>query len=746
MLSAGRILSLLAASLDDKLPEPVSMNIKTARLKELQMLIENMPLELLGNVDMYQPLGYVLNVLLKTIDGSFALEYRKIAAASVRSLLGRHPNDEFPEFVMPGTCTALLKFLCSWEKEPIEVVKMAVDCMSSMLRRAHRRAERDGKLSILLTRLAGLCYSIRSTPLAVKYTEMLIEMLLLAEHLKDETVLLPVIRGLALMGQPKMVAKSWKPKTLPLAVTVLDTTMEFVAEANPKVITVRHLEEIHGLCEFVPPHLWPTATVATCKPVIMHLAQQAKLPTYLNSLDQWGWESDIDRTSMKLVELFRDVNMINFEFEGRPEAHELLVFGKANKESIDAVDKLIGWFDEYSDREVADTNADNVLKEENLWHLAWCSAANCILWGDKSCESLIRPLLRLKTALNVPVQEAANVTGTKLAVLFGFDSFHELLQDRGEVLLNNISADLRYPTLFPHTPLVLAELIRSVDYSLHATVLLDIVRELEDRAWQYQRYSGYSLSLLSALKTTLSVFRNSETPVPKDPKIEEEEPLNLPMTIEEELTDAALKVAIHFVTSDEERIRLEALEVLHGACRVFTKERSSVFLPVVHSTWRPLVARLTDPSLIVARYALQIIGSQAAIAGSFMADRVQKELLPNIGAVFSRESATTGRVSSVFVVVDLLRSLGRISPLTIREAANMLLAPGSGINPTDVVRMIKCLAEIDADQIWYVLHVQHGTMSTLIHPSNLFPAIILPKRQTVGDPLLVSKCVIACSY
>lgn len=99
---------------------------------------------------------------------------------------------------------------------------------------------------------------------------------------------------------------------------------------------------------------------------------------------------------------------------------------------------------------------------------------------------------------------------------------------------------------------------------------------------------------------------------------------------------------------------------------------------------------------------------QAKVAGGFMRDRVEKELIPLLGQLLSRESnGLEKNRSSIPWVVELINHIGRASNGTIRGTIHSIISLcGHGLTKSDVVRLIENLNLVDPDQVWYVLVAQ----------------------------------------
>lgn len=745
---AGRILGLLAASLDGKLEEQLPPEEWNKRLEELYLFISQMPVDILGPTDQFPVLAFIVNVLLRILDSKRPSTQRQVAIQCLSALVNRHPSDEFVKTILPGTLSQLLNFMSSWEREPMAIIKTVLNCIYIMLTRAFERAEKEGKLSSILGRLAKYCGSMKAGPLASEYGEFLISILQLCKSIKDENILLPIVRGLASLNTYE--GDRFGPWEMQLFDSALHNSIAFLYDQPIEKMNMRQVDELAGLVRILPSSLWPTDTLQVIKKTFDHATRQIKVPSYLANLDTFGFDSELGQTVSSILVHLREINAANTFMMPNdlfPTASELLCLGKLLRSTDETIGLLVEWFDSFTGRIITSTEIMEIGREEDIWYLCWCSAVYNIVDIDCGIEFLLRPLLIIRSSLCIPLKDAAQIVGDKMARAHGqVESINDLLTKYGLVLFGQVAADLRYPLLYPRAPLVLGELLRSLDWvELHATELVDLFKELEERAHEYQTFAAFTYSLLQALECCIQVISGKSTPPPKDPKLttdeEEEEPANAIKTIEEELTISAVNVATHFITSDEERVRLMAMQVIRISTGVF-HDRSEVFLPIAAHTWKPLLARVEDPSLNVARAALCTIKEQAMIAGSFLADRVQRELLPLVGKVFTRESSCLDRISSVSTIVALLRGVGRVLPMTIRQTTTMLLSGLTGLSHQEIASLLRCLVEIDADQVWYVLHVQYSSEHLLTHPSGLFATIDCTSyKSPIKDTALIQKLI-----
>jgi hypothetical protein len=716
----GRILGLLAASIEGRLSS-ISEVERQHRLTELCFLLKKAPLETLSSTDSFPAVSYVLNVILSVISGPNRPELRIEAADALQIVLKRHPSNDFLSTVLPGVCTAILKFLSSWEKEPAKVVIKTLKCLSVLLERTLQRVAQEGKLETVLNRISALAVSMsRSVKVAKVYLELLMTLI---ENLPSEDKGLPLGRAIALIVSVVDIEKN--PTLLRVATMTLDNSMEQLSETSPENVTELQVQVVAGLCSILPIDLWPENVTTECVAMALYAAEKSKLmlsnTVWMNMpISEWCWQADdFRRGIVRILRLFGRSNLEIVFNDDLFDGAKLLCWGQVlcgleSPTAIEsAIDTLVVLFEDFASRSI-EKEWEGLQNEELYWHLCWCSAVSALVSisvSGSSLEYFVWPLLSLCSAHNIQLQDAAKSILDSITKKTGFPRVDDLVKDQLPMLLGRLASDLRYPLLYPRAPLVLAEIVPLVE---NTAMIVDTLRELEARAAEYQTFPAYSLLLLRAMERCALVSTLTFTLKPNDPKDkgeggeEGEGALNEPMTVEEELSAMILQTAIHFVTCNEERVRLAALGVLLAATKVFKQERSSVFLPLAHHTWKPLLARLGDPCLEVARLALKTISIQAGIAGQFLRDRIQKELWPVVGGLLSREGATVSRDTSISIILELLGRMGKASSEVIRSTTHVLISLcGEGILTIGVtLRMLRELATVDADQVWFVLAVQ----------------------------------------
>ena len=751
-----RMLGCMVASIEGKLPEKMDDQMKLLRLREVAGFLDKAPWDLLSRDENYPTLGYIASFLLTTISQPGRNELRQEASKGLVTILRKHQNDGFTEKVAPGICSALFKFLTAWEREPLELVRNALECIQITLKRAWEYVSAAGKLEIVLDRIAMLGSAFRrSSELRPDFVRLVAALLTLGKA--KTTVALQeghigrLVRALASVlagvSQAQQVALTGDIDSCvygDVALRMLEDNVEFLmhdCSSYKENAIEQKLEETAGLCSLLPSVLWPTdlavkvLTIASRYFSTLTVASRQGCLTEAPSIIDLVWNTGTGQAVDHLLKatttcvlpaiLYLDCGFV---------VHHLLfslssVVAGVTDMSDEAAASIIDYLVEHFENPTDDPEANSRLEEgEFLLSFSWCCAVYALTIAAKESslindsflfDYLLRPLLCHRASSKMQIKVfAMEILEELVRSLYPMESVKSLLLGRMAVLLAQIASDLRYPALYPQAPLVFSQLVTviledrafSASY-IDARSLVDIVKEMDDRAAELQIHPGYCLLLFNALDKSAMLARQGVTVLPTDPKLvsddepENNEPLNRPLTLEEELAEAIIRLAVHFITHDEERLRLAALYALSSAVSVFRPGKAAEPLyPLVHLTWRPLLARLSDGSLHVARQALQVISVQARLAGEFMRDRMQREMLPMIGGLLSREGETVGARTSIQVIVEMIGGMGQAGQQTVRGAVQSILEVcGRGVGVKEAVQMLLQVAQVDSDQVWYAL-------------------------------------------
>lgn len=806
-----RILSLMAASIEGKLPPTAGDEaVRIAHIQELLPFVGSMPSDLLCRPATFPALSYLFSALVNVLVGSASPRLRIEAGRALCGILHRHPSDEFVAKVMPGLCTLLLKFLPAWEKEPVEAVSAALNCLGCILRRGYRVAQQQAKLGIILDRLHRLASGLAQGPAVViaeyrRVLENLLNQLVLEEegsfykgHCKTILAGLAMLAAHSTTSTEASVMKKGRGgeranrEIDSLILQLLHDGLEALIETELVYISCTQLNVLSGLFQMTEGDFAFWGNDQRITTVLLDIATRllprnrllASLREPSTVIDgRWAWRGEpaiVDSVG-RLVGATNKLLIPQINRQLDPSAESLLILARcldAGHSSTglamaDMVDFLVEAVETFCCRDLSPAELDKMEIEQEFWLAAWCACVDSLLRGADITgaaaavlDYLCRPLLMISGSVRVtPTSNCAQHLLTLLAEQrlqgkTGDDddddtwigqqpSLTRYLWRQAPALLSSIAADLRYPTIYPRAPLALSQLLGTLrpGTKVPVTSVLDLVREVGDRAAQLQHCPGYALLLLQAMQECAELARGHFTPPSENRQDEEEEAtaLERAKSLEEELASSVAGIAINFLTDDQVAVRLAALRVLDRAVAVFVEsptDAKGTFLPLAHQMWGPLLGRLrTDPSLEVARHALALINGQCQIAGDFLADRIQRELLPLLGGMLAREAGLVQSQSTIVpAVVSIIQRMGRASSRTIRGALTALLGLcGTSVGLEETVRSIEALACVDSDHVWFVLAVQWGGCGASDDPQALPRTLTHPSRADYYPPIDTAK-------
>ena len=741
-----RIMAMMVASIEGNLimqpqRQTVSDTDKLAILNELKILLESIDMACFDSEKVYPLLGYVVNTLLRlaTTTTCIPSNGRIIAWQLLHTLFRRHPHDNFIDTIVPGVLTILLKNLPGWEKEPKALVKEHLATILVILRRGSKRIRDDGKVDIVIGKLVELARGIGCCPeLSDCYVNVLLD------GLWELNTSYQINRGLALIAsQDDLHVQMIRAKSSNEAIRMFINRIDFILEEFdyvPQKVQLSsfedYLEELLGLLRIVPSELWPP-----CTSLIDILTATVSCPkeTKIIAIDSYGFEHSLGRVAKSILyHLGSQGYSLSLSLDTFPSRIWLMLIGpwasglSSIKRRLEVLDYLIDSFDQCCSLDPNPSgNMCIAAEEQDNWLLSWCCALFGCLSNVSFNEQFLyaqRPLLALMGSPLFLVKDAAEQILDQLSCSAGLDSISQLLQSRFDILFDQIATDLRFPTLFPTAPRQLAQLLTiSCNTPLsNPGILISIIRDLEDKAAEFQTYPAYITSLLYCFQVIIERVGHGRTSLcdTKVGKEEESDTLEPSLTLEQELMAAIIKTTIHFVTDEQDRVRLQSTKILCAAVDLFNdghQESVDAFLPLAHLTWGPLLARLNDVNFNVAKAALTTIAKQTLVAGDFLGSRVRKELFPLVGQLLARESLQSERSHCVGLLVDILWRIGASassnnSKLVMNMATSIIQMCDRSINVDTTVDLLLALSKIDGDQLWYVLVVQFSELCRLENP------------------------------
>lgn len=439
-----------------------------------------------------------------------------------------------------------------------------------------------------------------------------------------------------------------------------------------------------------------------------------------------------------------------------------------NKDII--LDVLICSFDEFVTRDLPTTTIDDYNKvelcqietEDEAWFMAWCHLAAALFndirqnnipysYDDDNMLAYLQlPLLSLQWEASFSVKDAA--------ILLQKHLFESSPLEYHQLLLNRIINMLRYPVLYPRAPLMLASLLRETSSQGNNTsqlspILIQLIEVASSSQSMAQFQPAYLFILLSAIRDVLQAASSTFTILPpsrenfvreqqdnddfeRDKCVREMVPsedapnATIPrLTLEEEFAHNSIKLAINFITEEQERLAMMALEVISAGINVFSHSSSLVsfergddaFLPMAHQLWQPLLQRIIlDPRRAISFKAFTIITEQCTGirgVGTFLCDRLQKELFPRIDILFNHFDVNVTEVVETFIQLITAIFTDRLNehqPISssrgkiIRQSVHLIieLVLEGSLEEAMGKRLLVSLANIDADWVWYTLIVE----------------------------------------
>ena len=597
-MDVPRIMALIIASMEG---DKVELNdtakgdaAKIQRLAELQSMIEHVPVEILGRSSSFPALGFVVSSLLKMITGSGPPSLRIRSAEALFTLLRRNPSKEFIETVVPALMTGLLRLAAGWEREPASLILTLLACMELLLVRGGARIKKDGKFDVVISRISRLACTMRqNNSVGETFLKVILK---IKKDIPDlsasqaDDLLQAIAMIIAHRADLAATAITSLNRDMSLFLERLNALLERAQMIEPSKFAESSLEgileEILGWLHLIPTYLWPSLDpIVSLIKLVIQTALQSQMakraPSF--SLDDFGsFDKRVYSISKSLLKLLGargyripwaeelnsvDVILLAFWVSDSPE----------EEDSIEIIDYALDIFDRFTGRQI-ETDPDVVrlsllAEREEIWYLSWCYLISQIPTDliKASLDYLLKPLLFLLGSPVFMVREAASTVIIRLASTFGGNgATSALLSSRAELLFDLICSDLRFPLLFPNAPRQLVMLLESCpDAIFNVAHLTPVIRDLEERAADFQTSSAYILVLLQCFNQIIKTISGHTTMPPTRTSVEEAEAADPKLSVEQELGGAMIKTTVHFVTDEDSRIRLESLRVLYSAVTIF---------------------------------------------------------------------------------------------------------------------------------------------------------------------------------
>lgn len=264
---------------------------------------------------------------------------------------------------------------------------------------------------------------------------------------------------------------------------------------------------------------------------------------------------------------------------------------------------------------------------------------------------LLYPLTEKLGSTDTRVEQTALSTLERITRVTGYQNVGALLRENLDYLVDTLTIRLQRLELYPWAPYVLNGLLKHV--GMTTSLIEDAVwavvsrMELEVDGIHTIQFLVIIATILEGLKSRLPISRliHDEIVSPMDRFIREldyfqqlDEPMEEENEEEEEdpntkshldMITTMLNACAYVSNSPEFRIRSEALRVIQIGIETLAKDQKHL-LPIVARLWPTIVKRLKDPDKAVVIAALSVIERMAQYCGSFIEDRVERNVWPLI--------------------------------------------------------------------------------------------------------------------
>lgn len=729
-----RYIAVLVGRVVDKSEKKVSDAEKVNVIRDASSMIEYLPDGNFSDEKAFPILGFLISCSLSAIDGNEAPEIRITASMLLLKLVKRAAtNILFIESIAPNSISRLLKLFILWEKEPKQLLLNALDGLGLLLIGGVGRIIKDKKMDIIVGNLCRIGIKLRKDgQLASTFEKVIFDCIIMdsfADCYDNLQPLLSTWTSIIAFSSSKQVNK--RLQAHPTLVRIALERLNHLVYDLPYPINLKEphrteslLEEIYGLVFATSPHLWPDLTMMenyldTIIDLLLKKMVTREDLSLLRMEDFDGLGDNLGRTIRQLCSILGPSHLLK---ETLPlSASQLLSLSYRIQENdiISLLEISLEAFDNFIGRDLS-TSSDIYYSslEEVAWYMCWAYLIKTLIQKELNqnyVPFMLKSLLFLKGSPSFPVREAAEHVLSTLASSLNFKHLDKVTSSFGDMLLDLIARDMRFPLLFPSAPRQLSYLLKVVaPPTFKAANFLSILRDIEDLISSFQNNSAYMQTLLDLFLVILEVVQGKETPVPrrKEEKKETVEPI---LSAEQTLATIMIHCAIHFLTDDNLTVRLTALKVLESAIGPFTvgstKNANDALFPLIHQTWQPLLARLHDHHFDVVMSALRVVEYQTQMAGDFMRDRVQKQLLGSSLSNLMRRNdipchKTLPIILSTFKNVSRRYGDGRL----VREMARMIVQQvvAGTIAIDQAHNLLLSLIEIDGDQLFYFLVGQIG--------------------------------------
>ncbi|XP_053429653.1 TELO2-interacting protein 1 homolog isoform X1 [Nycticebus coucang] len=320
--------------------------------------------------------------------------------------------------------------------------------------------------------------------------------------------------------------------------------------------------------------------------------------------------------------------------------------------------------------------------------------------------SALYPVLEKAGDQTLLISQVATNTMVAICHACGYDSLKHLINQNSDYLVNGISLNLRHLALHPHTPKVLAVMLRNSDASLLplvADVVQDVLatldqfhdkraasfvgvlqallaalaqwfphpddlRQLQEQSLEEERsQSPVTLEntttaedieqfLLNYIKEkdvadgNISDFDNEEEEQSVPPEVDENDTrpdMEPPLPVHIQIATEVMERCIHLMSDKSLQIRLKVLDVL-DLCVVVLQSHKNQLLPLAHRVWPSLVHRLTQDTPLAVLRAFKVLRTLAGKCGDFLRRRFCKDVLPKLAGSLVTQAPISARAGPVY--------------------------------------------------------------------------------------------------
>lgn len=736
----GTALSFLSASLQGRLaPNQKPPNeIEQHRLLDaMHALVMQLPAEELQTRP--ESFCYATLALLACVRPSTRLENRLLALDALLFALEKG-GPKLVRMVLPAVCSSMIQLISGLDKEPHQVLLRALCILQSVLVRGIDESAKSSPET--LTNLTVLVKTLEGAARRCTDSRVMERMRALTEALMDAAAFNCISSSVIQLAStcdinidhcPVYIEEARRLRSSLQAVIEDDRASEESRTAAFSALSWVQAQLEEGMEEYL--HLLSKMVQsrvesAKCKQLVTALPF-----TYdLTMLHSSTWKDmpvgglQIDPSVKTLILAFEkagaDTNVKTLVVHERPEA-SLYLLGAciqvSREQNIEPmvetiVDQALILLTESMPESSVSTSPSII---SAYLHCLVCVAGRLGPSFAPYCRFVLMDIL---TWLALPDPLISSQAGTALQLIIKSmqSSPQAILQANMHHILEQLGLQMRCPTAYPLAPRLLALLLRTPTdgMAIDPEHLTDLLDEVIENLAVYRRHEVYVHELLEVISGAAAALKSAPKPESAQSASETEE-----LSPQERMTIRMMTIVGHFLQANRRKIRLRALDCISYLSNAFSTNPDA-FLPLVHTIWPALLARVFESDVSVACRALGTIASITCIAQGFMQSRVNKELWPGVHpllmkncpvelriAVFDCFQVMGGHVKLALKTVEglahaMVQSLGTESPSALKEVA---------------MKLGECLVRCSPDSMWFVLVCQLDPTKTQLDGVDLVP-------------------------